>query len=285
MLHHQKAADGAGKLHRGLTAHFPEPGDFDDWHFLTQVNQARAIALGVEHLRANRDVCSGAVVWQLNDCWPVTSWAAVDGDGRRKPLWYALRRAFADRLVTVQPDGDGLRGVVVVDGLEGWSGTLTACRVRLDGTVLAEEQHSFEVAAGSAASWPLPASLATPDDAANELLVVAADGLRSWWTWGRDRDLRYPQAQYHSSVAHTPDGSQVTVIADSFLRDLSLLVDRTHHDAEVDDMLVTLLPGESHTFDVTGVAGLDPTQLTTRPVLRVVNDIADFHGDASHAGS
>ena len=33
----------------------------------------------------------GRVVWQLNDCWPVTSWAAVDGDGRRKPLWYALR--------------------------------------------------------------------------------------------------------------------------------------------------------------------------------------------------
>ena len=45
----------------------------------------------------------GAIVWQLNDCWPVTSWAAVDGDGRRKPLWYALRDAYADRLLTVQP--------------------------------------------------------------------------------------------------------------------------------------------------------------------------------------
>ncbi|MER5426745.1 hypothetical protein, partial [Streptosporangium roseum] len=28
---------------------------------------------------------------------PVASCAAIDGDGRRKPLWYALRRVHADR--------------------------------------------------------------------------------------------------------------------------------------------------------------------------------------------
>ena len=58
--------------------------------------------LGVEHFRSLWPHCAGTIVWQLNDCWPVTSWAAVDGDGRRKPLWYALRRAYADRLLTVQ---------------------------------------------------------------------------------------------------------------------------------------------------------------------------------------
>nr|BFE84482.1 hypothetical protein GCM10020093_070830 [Planobispora longispora] len=61
----------------------------------------------------------GTIVWQLNDCWPVTSWAAVDGDGRRKPLWYALRRVYADRLLGV------LDGVVAVvnDGDEPWRGS------------------------------------------------------------------------------------------------------------------------------------------------------------------
>ena len=56
----------------------------------------------------------GTIVWQLNDCWPVTSWAAVDGDGRRKPLWYALRRAYADRLLTFQPR-DGAPALVAVN--------------------------------------------------------------------------------------------------------------------------------------------------------------------------
>ena len=53
-------------------------------------------------------------MWQLNDCWPVTSWAAVDGDGRRKPLWYALRRSYRDRLLTIQPrDGELAAGRAV----------------------------------------------------------------------------------------------------------------------------------------------------------------------------
>ena len=64
---------------------------FDDWHWLTQLNQARAVAFGVEHFRSHTPYCMGTIVWQLNDCWPVISWSAVDGDGRRKPLWYALR--------------------------------------------------------------------------------------------------------------------------------------------------------------------------------------------------
>ena len=71
------------------------PDDFADWHWATQLNQARAIQYAVEHYRSWWPRTAGSIVWQLNDCWPVTSWAAVDGDGRRKPLWYALRRAYA----------------------------------------------------------------------------------------------------------------------------------------------------------------------------------------------
>ena len=66
----------------------------------------------------------GTIVWQLNDCWPVTSWAAVDGDGRRKPLWYALRRAYADRLLTFQPRDGGLALVAVNDTAAPWTGAV-----------------------------------------------------------------------------------------------------------------------------------------------------------------
>ena len=34
------------------------------------------------------------VVWQLNDDWPVVSWALVDHAGIRKPVWYAVRQAY-----------------------------------------------------------------------------------------------------------------------------------------------------------------------------------------------
>ena len=99
----RRPTEGNGKLDRGLAPHLPQPVGMEDWHWAMQLNQARAVRFGLEHFRSLAPHCMGAVVWQLNDCWPVTSWAAVDGDGRRKPLWYAMRDAYAPRLLTVQP--------------------------------------------------------------------------------------------------------------------------------------------------------------------------------------
>jgi beta-mannosidase len=273
MRHHQKAIDGDGKLRRGLEAHLPAPRDFDDWHWLTQLTQARAVAVGVEHFRSLQPVCMGAVVWQLNDCWPVTSWAAIDGDGRRKPLWYALRRSFADRLLTIQPRDDGLALVAVNDSPRPWSGSATLRRLDLDGQPLAETALPLEVAPRSGLTVPLPPLLGIPEDERAELLLAEADGERAWWFFAEDRDLAYPKAEYDTAVAPTADGARVTVTARTLLRELTLFPDRLDPSAQVDRALVTLLPGESTTFTVTAGAPLDPSALTAPPVLRCVNDL------------
>src|SRR3954469_3090891 len=85
-----------------------QPSGMQDFHWAMQLNQARAVRFGLEHFRSLAPLCAGAIVWQVNDCWPVTSWAAVDGDGHRKPLWYAIREAYAARLLTIQPRPGGL---------------------------------------------------------------------------------------------------------------------------------------------------------------------------------
>ena len=272
MLHHQKAADGNGKLARGLAPHFGEPADFDDWHYLTQVNQARAITLGIEHFRAQWPDCTGSVVWQLNDCWPVTSWSAVDGGGRRKPLWYALRAVYADRLATVQPDGEGLVLVLANDTDEEWAATAHVARRALDGTVLAHTETPFTVPARGAARVPLPRRVARPGDAAAELVTADTGARRAYWFFAEDRDIAYPEPAYATRVVPDGDDLRVTVTAQSLLRDLALFADRLDPGAEADDMLVTLLPGESHTFTVRGGARLDPRRVVEPPVLRTVND-------------
>jgi beta-mannosidase len=282
MSHHQKADDGDGKLRRGLVAHLPQPRDFDDWHYLTQVNQARAIALGVEHFRSLRPHCMGAIVWQLNDCWPVTSWAVVDSDGRRKPLWYALRRIFADRLLTVQPDGDGLCLVAVNDGGDPWTAQVDVARLGLGGEPRAKTVVDLAVPPYSAVRAPLPSDVATPDDPYAELLLARVPGGPhpdgAWWFFAEDRDLALPPAEYDATVepGTGPDGAdelRVTVTARTLLREVVIYPDRLSPAAAVDRALVTLLPGESATFVVTGAAGVDPAALTARPVLRCVNDV------------
>ncbi|WP_213454182.1 glycoside hydrolase family 2 protein [Rhizomonospora bruguierae] len=274
MRHHQKAVDGDAKLQRGLDGHLPPPRDFDDWHYLTQLNQARAIELAVERYRAQQPVCMGTIVWQLNDCWPVTSWSAVDGDGRRKPLWYALRRLYADRLLTIQPHGAGLALVAVNEAGTAWRDPVTVTRVSLAGEPLAKTAVDLAVEPRSARVVPLPAEVGTAGDPRAELLVADAGEERlALRFFAEDKDVAYPQAAYDAAVEPTDGGTRVTVTARTILRDLTLFPDRLDPAAEVDRALVTLLPGESVTFGVTGAVGLDPVALTSRPVLRCVNDL------------
>ncbi|MEU1683882.1 glycoside hydrolase family 2 protein [Micromonospora sp. NPDC005707] len=275
MAHHQKAADGDRKLRRGLDAHLPAPADFDDWHYLTQLNQARAIQLGVEHFRSHRPVCMGTIVWQLNDCWPVTSWAAVDGDGRRKPLWYALRRAYADRLLTVQPRDGGLALVAVNETGRAWQVPVTVTRLTLDCEPRAKTSVKLDVPPYSSVVVALPSELTRPEEARRELLVAEPwdSSERALWFFAEDREVEWPAPELDATVEPLEGGQLVQVTARSVLRDLTLYPDRLHPSAEVDQALVTLLPGDSVAFTVTADIPLDPAALTTRPVLRCVNDL------------
>ena len=38
--------------------------------------------------------CGGALLWQLNDCWPTISWAIVDYFLKPKPAYYAVKRVL-----------------------------------------------------------------------------------------------------------------------------------------------------------------------------------------------
>jgi beta-mannosidase len=253
MLHHQKADDGNGKLRRGLERHFAFPeGDFDRWHYLTQVNQARAVAAGIEHWRAHWPVCAGTVVWQLNDCWPVTSWAAIDGDGRFKPLYHELRRLYADRLLTLQVREGRLVLAVVNQAALVWDGEVRLRRMSVEGAVIGEARLGFAAARRAVALVEVAREL--EPGGAKEFLVADADGLRALHFPVPDREVACPRPEFHVSVAP----GAVTVTARSLVRDLLLQADRLAPQARADRGLVTLLPGEEVTIGVSGWKTPDP---------------------------
>lgn len=272
--HHQKATIGNDKLLRGLKGHLPEPQSMDDWHFVTQLNQARAIKFGIEHMRSFRGRNMGAIVWQLNDCWPVTSWAAIDGYGRLKPLWYALRAVYHPHLLTIQPRGEGLSVVAVNERTLFWRGPVTIKRLRLDGTVVAEWTH-WRLCADrlSAAELPIPAEVATSNDKANELLVATMHDSTAFYYFAEDIGLNLPEPKFAMAVERAGESWKVTVSAETFLKDICLFVDRIDPDAEIDEMLVTLLPGQSHTFVVRSSVELDVKTLSSAPVFRCANQL------------
>lgn len=277
--HHQKATQGNFKLLRGLKGHLPEPTSTDDWHFVTQLNQARAIRFGVEHMRSHRGRCMGTIVWQLNDCWPVTSWAAIDGYARLKPLWYALRAAYDPHLLTIQPRDGGLSVIAVNDATLFWRGPITIRRLRFDGTELASHTHwrlcADRLDKGSIA---IPAEVATPGNPREECLVATMHDRTAYWFFNEDIDLDLPEAKADIRVERTAKGWDVHVTAKAFLRDLCLMADRLAPDAVVDDMLVNLLPGETRLFRITSPTDIDPDAIGRTPVFRCVNQLVHAEG-------
>lgn len=72
---------------------------------LTQLIQAEALMFGYRGWRkqwGDSRRCGGALVWQLNDCWPVTSWSICDYYLRRKPAYYAMARVLAPIAIGVR---------------------------------------------------------------------------------------------------------------------------------------------------------------------------------------
>lgn len=105
MEKHQRNATANGKIMNYLEQTFLYPSDFDTTLYASQLLQAEAIRYGIEHFRRNRGRCMGAIVWQLNDCWPVASWSSIDYYGRWKALHYYEKRCFAPILLSCEEEG------------------------------------------------------------------------------------------------------------------------------------------------------------------------------------
>ncbi len=149
-LSHNKAAQGTERLLKYLAENLGLPRDYRSFVYLTQFNQALALKLAVEAWRGRKFSTAGALIWQLNDCWPVSSWSLVDYYGRKKAAWWWSRSFFAPLLVNLEPGKTGVGVRVVSDCPEKRTGS-----VRLACYSLAGEKRGgveFEVAIPANAS-------------------------------------------------------------------------------------------------------------------------------------
>jgi beta-mannosidase len=271
LRHHQKSPTGHERLYDLLEKHFPVPDTFADWHFVTQLNQVRALETGVEWFRSQFPTCTGTLYWQLNDCWPVLSWSAIDGDGRRKLLWYATRRFYNGRLLTIQPEGDALALHACNDTGSAWREDVSLSRVGFDGTVHASTQEALDVEERSCAAASSLKGSFHPEAPTQELLVAEAGAQRAVWFFERDKDLQYPAPRFEADLSRTGTVSRLTLTAETLLRDACLLADHASSRSRVSEQLVTLLPDESFTFEIQSPEPLDIETLTTPPVFQCAN--------------
>ena len=100
MEHHQRSGIGNAVIMQYMLDWFRLPTSFDMNLWLSQVLQGMAMKYAVEHWRRAMPRGMGTLYWQLNDCWPVASWASIDFHGRWKALQFMAKKFNAPILVS-----------------------------------------------------------------------------------------------------------------------------------------------------------------------------------------
>lgn len=235
-----------------------------DYIDFTQWTQAEGLRFGIEHFRRRRPHCSGALLWQFNDCWPCVSWSLVDYDGVEKAAFHAVRRAFAPVLASFKDLGDGSVELWITnDTRQTVSGSALIERAALSGDLVWSERAAFDIAPGlSRPVWsgPVPTSadhvltVRSPDDvfAPNRMLSVPIARL-----------ALDPAARPTTTVRMRPDGSlRIDLDASAYVAFVHFVSERA--DLIFSDNHFDMPAGSRRTIRVTGEAPVTSTDITLR---------------------
>jgi beta-mannosidase len=133
---HQKHPTGYETINEYMQRDYIVPAKFEDYLYVSQLLQANGMKTAIEAHRRAKPNCMGTLYWQLNDCWPVTSWSSVDYFGRWKALHYQVKRSFENLLISFDEDENKYLIYVVNDDIKSIDGLLNVVIYDFNGKVI-----------------------------------------------------------------------------------------------------------------------------------------------------
>lgn len=220
MQHHQKQPGSNVRILNYIKDLYGDPVTFEDTVYLSQLVQAEAMKVFVEHMRRNKYRCNGAIYWQLNDCWPGISWSSVDYYFGVKALHYFSKKFFAPHLISVDDEGAALKINVSNDSGADMDYKVTYRYMSFSGQLLEKKTVSTSVEAGNcrdAMTVTLPSSGETQDKLVYVLLEDAKGAFLSdnYYQRKKDKEVDYPTP--HFSVMSL-DAHTIEITADTFAK-------------------------------------------------------------------
>jgi beta-mannosidase len=243
------------------------PSTLDQYIMFSQIAQAEGLKFGVEHFRRRKPHCSGTLVWQLDDCWPVLSWSILDYYGFGKAGYYYLARAYAPVLASFKalPDG-ALELWLTNDTLAPVQDTASIRIATFDGRVISESTHIAEVAANASCAIARLSSYDLGGAPDRYVSVRSANGRfaanRHFFAAIKDL-IRQPAAPEISVASVSPSELRVTLSApaDRYIYFAHLI--SASETTRFSDNYVDLEPGETRELRVSDDSrGLVETSLS-----------------------
>jgi beta-mannosidase len=255
------------------------PDPLEQFIYSTQLMQAECLASAYRLWKRQwkgpgKEYCGGALVWQINDCWPVTSWAIVDYYLRPKHAYYTVKREMAPislgvtRKEHLLPKDKYTRAYIEKKTqIEIWGSNLTLKDITADVVVKA-----FDVITGKETySKTVKSAFLLPQNRSTEIIALdipvrnAGDESRTvvgaylfqdgrqiarYINWPEPLKYVHLQKPKHLTAEISRDGKTVELSAEVPVKGVALECE--DDDVRFEDNLVDVVPGELVSIGVKG---------------------------------
>jgi beta-mannosidase len=242
---------GNSVLDKYIKMYYKLPKDFDSYIYVTQILQDACMKLSLETHRRWMPYTMGSLYWQLNDVWPVASWASIDYQNNPKGLYYIVKKAFNPVIVVPSNFKNDFMVNVVSDRREAFKAKLEMKIMDFNGKQLWSKTVPVNMAANTSTSFFKTATKELVNKLDTTQIVFSAklsDGKKliasNLIYFSSPKDLKLPKPAITKVVAASAEGYSITLSSDKLVKDLYL---DTDVNGLFSDNYFDILPGEKVT--------------------------------------
>jgi len=250
---HQKHPTGFETIQNYMERDFNVPKSFENYIYVSQLLQAEGMKTAIEAHRRAKPYCMGTLYWQLNDCWPVTSWSSIDYDGNWKALHYQVKKSYEDLLISFEEKNDSVLVFIVSDKLENIKGNLTIKVLDFDGKIIFTENKETIVKSNTSdIYYYFDKSKLNGEINLNNLVLSATFNnvnfsINSLHYFVKPKDLLLQKPTIYFKYLNK---NQIEISSDKLAKNVFLRTDNKSYQFE--DNYFDLLPNEKKIIQVSG---------------------------------
>ncbi len=274
-MSHQKSTGGNERLVHYMDTYYTSETAFENYPFLTQLLQARAMEKAISTHRKDKPYCMGSLMWQLNDCWPAISWSMIDFYGKKKAAYYTIEESFRPVTIFADTVSRPFRLTVVNDDPETKEIRYKLTVMDFYGEII--EKHSDKIKVNNDANTVInfDSELFSSFDPYSMLIHVEYKDNTGWhesvFTLVDDDLLKLPRSQFSYELSENNNGAVLEVTSPVFIR--SMYFSFIPYEVNFSDNFIDMLPNRTYEIDIN--TKLDFKRLESSIRFKNVNGVID----------
>lgn len=253
---HQKHPKGYETITAYMLRDYKLPkNNIEHFDYISQLLQAEGMRIAIESHRRKKPYCMGTLYWQLNDCWPVTSWSTIDYYNNYKASHYQVIRSYKNVILSVTEEKDSIYIFAISDQLQNIEKAALSIRLA---TLAGQEQWSQIIAVtieanSSKAIVALPKDILKGNDLNNlylnsTLTIPGIDWLKasSIHYFVKPKALNLRKANYIIKENNCGSAQCFTIKADALMKNVRIKIDDV--ETNLSENYIDVLPNDPITI-------------------------------------